>query len=72
MGRGLGGLNFRKHTPGSVLFSYRLKSTYEITSVADPDSVGSLDPDPDSQSGSGSRRAKMIHKNRKKLRNLIF
>jgi hypothetical protein len=29
----------------------------------DPDSMGSLDPD--SQSGSGSRREKMIHKNRK-------
>ncbi len=31
----------------------------------DPDSMGSLDPypDPDSQSGSGCRRAKMTHKN---------
>jgi hypothetical protein len=34
------------------------------SSVVDPDSVGSLDPD--SQSRSGSRRAKITHKNRKK------
>jgi hypothetical protein len=42
----------------------------------DPDLMGSLDsdPDPDSQSGygSGSKRAKMTHKNRKKVINLIF
>jgi len=31
----------------------------------DPDSIGSLDPDPYSESGSGSRRAKMTHKSRK-------
>jgi hypothetical protein len=39
-------------------------------SVSDPDSITSLDlyPDPDSESGSGSRRAKMSHKNRKKRR----
>jgi hypothetical protein len=32
-----------------------------VISVVDPDSIGSLDPypDPDSQSGSGSRRAKV-------------
>ncbi len=30
-----------------------------------PDSMESLDPDLDSQSGSGSRRAKMTHNNRK-------
>jgi hypothetical protein len=34
--------------------------------VADPDSIGSVDPD--SESGSGSRRAKMTHKSRKKLK----
>jgi hypothetical protein len=28
--------------------------------------------DPDSKSGSGSKRAKMTHKNRKKLRNSCF
>jgi hypothetical protein len=33
-----------------------------------PDSISSLDPD----SESGSRRAKMTHKNRKKLRNCMF
>jgi hypothetical protein len=39
-----------------------------------PVSTLSLDPYPDSQtgSGSGSRRAKMIHKNRKKLRSSFF
>jgi hypothetical protein len=31
----------------------------------DPDSIGSVDPD--SESGSGSRRAKMTHKSRKKI-----
>ncbi len=39
------------------------------------DSVVSLDPDPDSRSRSGSRRAKMsemTHKNRKKLIKFIF
>jgi hypothetical protein len=38
----------------------------------DLDSMGSLDPYPDSQSGSRSKRAIMPHKNRKKLINLIF
>ena len=33
----------------------------------DPYSIGSVDPDPYSESGSGSRRAKMTHKSRKKL-----
>ena len=27
-----------------------------------PDSIGSVDPDPDLESGSGPRRAKMTHK----------
>jgi hypothetical protein len=31
-----------------------------------------LDPDPYSESGSGSRRAKMTHKSRKKFRNFMF
>ncbi len=39
----------------------------------DPDSVRSVDPDPFSESGSGSRRAKMTHKRRrKKFRNFMF
>jgi hypothetical protein len=35
--------------------------------VSDPDpySIGPVDPDPYSESGSGSRRAKMTHKSRK-------
>jgi hypothetical protein len=39
-------------------------------SVLDPDSIRLVDPDPESESG--SRRAKITHKNRKKLRNFIF
>jgi hypothetical protein len=36
----------------------------------DPDLIRSADPDPDpySESGSGSRRAKMTHKRRKKVK----
>jgi hypothetical protein len=33
--------------------------------VLDPDTIRSADPFPYSESGSGSRRAKMIHKSRK-------
>jgi hypothetical protein len=42
-------------------------------SVLDPDSIRSVDLDPysESRSGSGSRRAKMTHKSRKKLRNFM-
>jgi hypothetical protein len=36
-------------------------------SVLDPSSIGSVDPDPYSESGSGSRRAKMTHKSRQYL-----
>jgi hypothetical protein len=36
----------------------------------DPDSIGSVDPD--SESGSGSRRAKMTHKIRKKFKHPFF
>ncbi len=35
---------------------------WTTTRVADPDSIGSVDPDPDSESGSG--RAKITHKSR--------
>jgi hypothetical protein len=41
-------------------------------SQLDPDSIGSVDPDPYSESGSGSRRAKATHKSRKNLRNFMF
>ncbi len=40
-----------------------------IVSDPDPDSIRSVDPDPNS--GSGSRRAKRTHKNRKKLANFM-
>ncbi len=35
-------------------------------SVSDPDSIRSVDPYPDLESGTGSRRAKKTHRNRKK------
>jgi hypothetical protein len=41
-------------------------------SVLDPYSIGSVDPDPYSESGSESRRAKMTHKSRKKLVKFMF
>ncbi len=44
--------------------------TFPLSRVADPDSIGSVDPDSDS--GSGSRRAKMTHKSRKKIKNFMF
>jgi hypothetical protein len=40
----------------------------KLSRIADPDSIGSVDPDSDLESGSGSRRAKMTHKNRKKFK----
>ncbi len=44
------------------------------SNVSDPHSIRSMDPypDPDSESGSGSRWAKMTHNSSKKLRNCIF
>jgi hypothetical protein len=41
-----------------------------IGSGSDPDSIRSVDsgPDPNSESGSGSRRAKMTHKSRQKIK----
>ncbi len=36
----------------------------------DPDSIWSVDPDPDSESG--SRRAKITHKSRKKFKNFLL
>jgi hypothetical protein len=41
------------------------------SSAVDLDSMGPRYPDPDSQSGSGSRWAKMTLKHRKRLLNLI-
>ncbi len=53
----------RKHTS---------KQGFGSGSGLDPDSIRPMDPDPYSESGSGSRRAKMTHKSRKKLRNFMF
>jgi hypothetical protein len=62
-----------KQCSGSYPYDQSCGSGFE------PDSMGSLscrvsDPDPHSncRSGSGSRRAKMTHKNRKKSRLLMF
>jgi hypothetical protein len=55
-----------------ILHTTRISaSTWQgFGSGLDPDSIRSVDPDPDpfSESGSGSRRAKMIHKSRKKIK----
>ncbi len=48
------------------------QSTARVLRVADPDSIGSVDPDPFPEFGSGFRGAKMTHKSRKKLRNIMF
>jgi hypothetical protein len=40
--------------------------------MLDPDSIRSVDPDPYSESGSGSRRAKIINKSRKKFEKFLF
>jgi hypothetical protein len=47
--------------PGSATLVY----CSVVNSVSDPDSIRSVDPDPYSESGSGSRRAKMTQKSRK-------
>jgi hypothetical protein len=50
--------------------SWILSENQGCGSGLDPDSIGSLDPD--SESGSGSRRAKMTHKNSKKNSKFMF
>jgi hypothetical protein len=40
---------------------------YGSGSGLDPDPIGSVDPYPDSESGSGFRRPKMTHKRRQKF-----
>ncbi len=47
----------------------RKKQGFGSGSGCDPDSIRSVDPDPYLESGSGSRRAQMTHKSRKKFRN---
>ncbi len=41
-------------------------------SVSDPGSIRSVDPYPDSESGSWSRKAKITHESREKFRNFMF
>jgi 20S proteasome alpha/beta subunit len=43
-----------------------------LGSGLDPDSIRSVDPYPDSESRSGSRREKMTHKSRTKLRHFMW
>jgi hypothetical protein len=47
-----------------------LNQCFGSGSGLDPESIRSVDPD--LESGSGSRRAKMTHKNIKKLKNFMF
>ncbi len=49
-----------------------MRQSEKICSIMDPDLMGSLDPDPNPELRSGSRRAKMARKHRKKLLNFIF
>ncbi len=42
-----------------------MNSPYSRVSDPDPYLIGPVDPDPYSESGSGSRRAKIAHKRRK-------
>jgi hypothetical protein len=48
----------------------------QVTSVSDPDSIRSVDPYPDLDSGFGIRiriqEGEMTHKRRKKLRSFMF
>ncbi len=53
-------------TKGAEQFLNYQKQGFGSRSGLDPDSIRSVDPDPYSESGSGSRRAKMTHKSRKK------
>ena len=66
-------------TPVCYVLTYRILHMQPFlpcvpSSVSDPDSIRSMDPypDPDSESGSGSRRADITYKSRKKLRNCMF
>jgi hypothetical protein len=49
----------------------KTSSKFRVTDP-DPDSIGSVDPDPYTESGSGSSRAKITHKSRKKVKNFMF
>jgi hypothetical protein len=53
-----------------VLHMLERISEKDMESRVQSDSIGSVDPDPYSESG--SKRAKITHKSRKKLRNFIF
>jgi hypothetical protein len=66
-------LSLREEWLNNKKFCHRLSddevsvflSFLTLYSVVDPDSIGSLDPDLDSLSGSGSRKENMTHKNKK-------
>jgi hypothetical protein len=62
----------RGRRPAASQISRHGGSRYIGNSVSDPDSIRSVDPDPYSESGSGSSRAKMTHKSRKNLEILCF
>ncbi len=69
-------LNHKALAQYQMLFRYSHAKIFSSFVDPDPDWIrmqwGPLDPYTDSQSGSGSRRAKIAHHNRKKLINLIF
>jgi hypothetical protein len=60
--------NHRKCSGIKSGFLYDNQPISQLNSrVSDPDSIRSVDPEPYSESGSGSRRAKMTHKSRTKI-----
>jgi hypothetical protein len=47
--------------------SQEIRAGFRVRTRLDPDSIMSVDPDPYSESGSGSRMAKITHKSKKKI-----
>jgi hypothetical protein len=68
--RGPGGHLQEDRTEGAHQGQLVFRQCFGSGSELDPDSIRSVDPDMDSESG--SRRAKITHKNRKKVRNFMF
>jgi hypothetical protein len=71
---------FRQPTVRNLQLNYHLiekiveRQVQVKRSLSDPDWISTVDPypNPDSEYGSKSRRAKMTQKNRKKFRNFMF
>jgi hypothetical protein len=66
---GVAGREVHQHDQVWIILFFTSYQCCRSGSILDPDSIRSVDPDPDlySESGSGSRRAKMIQKSRIKI-----